>query len=468
MIQKTPSPDNDPFRLPSHLKQPYHKPNLIGRIGEQARLLCGPKSLLLGLAIASLCAGGGRFLLSQNSRSQNSQSQTNQAQEANTSSNAANGLATASSANPPQSVTLATAQLATLEDIITLTGTVVPRELVQVAPSLSGLRIEEMWVKVGDRVQAGQIIATLDNSLFRTALAQAEANLAQAQAQITQLEARLAQASIVRQAARTDINRYSRLYQQGAISQAQLDERQIQSAATQEGIAVIAANLDSAHANVASKLADIQRIQTQLDQTAVISPVSGTIAQKLSTIGSVANGPLYSIIENAQLDLVVKPTQAQLSNVEVGTPALVETAGTNSDRLRSSVYAIEPTLDAQNRQATVKIDLANAPVVKPGMFLQADLVTQRRRGVVVPAKAVIAQPDGSALVYTLSASESGISQNSTGKAIATPVKIAQIPNSADRVEILSGLAAGDRVVVSGANYLQDGDSVSLSSSPASP
>ena len=467
MIQKTPQQDSyrDSVRLPANLGQPYHRPNLIGRIGEQVRLLWGPRSLFLGLAIAWLSFGGGRFILSQLNRTQTEATQSS-------ASTSQSPVAASSSAVDSQSVTVQSAKLGTVEDTLTLTGTVVPKELVTVSPALSGVSVVDMKARVGDRVQAGQILAVLDNRVLRAALAQAEANLAQAEAQITQLEAQFTQADILRQAAVSDIERYSTLYQRGAISQEQLGEKQIQAAAAQEGIAVSASNIDSARANVASKFAEIERIQAQLAQTVVVSPVAGIVSEKLATIGSASGAPLYSIIAKGQMDLALTPSQQQLEKIDIGTTAIVSATakknGTSlsqsTDAVRGSVYAIEPTLDAQNRQATVKVSLEATERMKPGMFLQAELMVSTRRSVVVPASAVVAQPNGSAIVYTV-ADNNRVKANSvqTSQIFSTPNTASE---SSEQVEILSGLSAGSQVVVSGANYLQDGDSIQVVSNTA--
>lgn len=134
--------------------------------------------------------------------------------------------------------------------------------------------------------------------------------------------------------------------------------------------------------------------------------------------------------------------------------------------------SIEPTLDAQSRQATVNILLPDESStsanynLRPGMFLQADVVTEQRRSVVVPAAAVINQPDGTAVVFTLDEDRQGENQvQATVVEVATRLEQlsadASSSNVANQVEILSGLEVGSRVVVSGASYLQQGDRVSV-------
>jgi HlyD family secretion protein len=120
-------------------------------------------------------------------------------------------------------------------------------------------------------------------------------------------------------------------------------------------------------------------------------------------------------------------------------------------------------IDPQTRQATVRIDLPESDLLRPGMFLQAAITSQVVPGLTVPAKAVLPQASGSALVYVLAADntvraqtvELGARQNTDNPAQA-------------RVEIKRGLQAGDRVVVAGAGYLKDGDRVEVVTEPGAP
>ncbi len=448
--------ENLVLRPISQLGTPIHKPSLIGRIGTQVRLLWGPKSLFLGLAVSWLAFGGGRFLVAQ--------VQENQAEQADVDTASNTALTAATDRAPAQSVTLQTAQLATVESSLSLTGTVVPKDLLRVTPAVSGLPIVEMRVRAGDRVQTGQIIAILDSSLLQADLAQAEANLAQAQAELEQQEVAFAQAQVLQAAAGVDVSRYSSLYREGAVSQEQLGTRQIEAATAQGNVAVAAANIDSARASVASRLAEINKIQAQRSQTVVTAPTDGIVAERLMTIGDTASAstPLYSLIENGQLELALEPSQAQLEQIQVGAPVVMSAAADRSPEQNSeltvqgSVRTIDPTLDADSRQATVRVSINDERQLRPGMFLQAEMVTGRRRSVVIPAAAAIAQPDGTTLVYTL---------GSDNKVQANPVEVAsQISSTTSKaeqptVEVLSGVSAGSQIIVGGASYLQDGDTV---------
>jgi RND family efflux transporter MFP subunit len=115
------------------------------------------------------------------------------------------------------------------------------------------------------------------------------------------------------------------------------------------------------------------------------------------------------------------------------------------------VREIDPVVDEQSRQATVKVDMPATESLKPGMFLRAAITTSSASGLTIPAKAVLPQADGSAIAYRL---------QGNGTVKAQPVQVGEIMPG-ERVEIKSGLSPGDRIVVKGAAYLKDGDKVEV-------
>lgn len=441
------------LRLPSQAKTPQHRPSWLFRLKVLTDILLRTRGGVIAILIASLAIFSGRVWNTTNTSllAKSAGQETLQPVSSTT-----------------QAVTLYTAKRGNISASLALTGTVVPQNLLNIAPSLSGLPIEQLRVESGDRVSAGQTLAVLDSSILQAQLQQAEANLVQAQTALQQQKAVLTQAQVLQQAAVVDAERYNSLFDAGAISQEQLGNRQIQALTARQEVAAVSANLESARANIDSKAAEIARIKALIAQTVITAPTAGTIAERFATIGDAAstNSPLYSLMENHQLVLELHPEQSQLSDIEVGMPVAISAieAG-RSLSMTSTVEAIEPTLDAQSRQATVKVPLAeSSDRLRAGMFLQAKISTGTRRHVVIPAEAIITQPDGRSLVFTIS----DVSENGTGEVQASTVEVTDYSvatenntGQSEQVEILSGLSVGSQVVVGGASYLQPGDRVSV-------
>ncbi len=424
---------------------------------------------------------------------------------------------TSPSAAALQAVTVAPVELATVTRQLEVTGTVEAYDLLPVLAQASGLQIQQVLVRQGDLVEAGQLLAILDDSVLRSqidqalatvesersvvqqrqadllraqaALAQSEANLAETRSALVQNEARLAEAIANLEQARREVDRYQRLNDEGAISLQELETRITSAKTAQEGVRVAEANINSAkariqsaeasvfsaradvdsaianirtaEANVRNRQASVQQIETQLQQTEVRAPATGIIANRVARIGDVTSGSkeLFTIIAENQLELHAKVPETQLSQVKIGSPVSITSDADQQLKVQGIVREIAPLIDPDSRKATVKIDLPPLGAIpgsflRPGMFLRAAIATSSTQGLKIPARAVVPQADGSSIVYRLTSNDT---------VQATPIQVGEIRGdlTAARVEIRSGLNLGDRVVVSGAAYLKDGDSVNV-------
>lgn len=418
---------------------------------------------------------------------------------------------------PAMTVTLASVESTRVTRNLSVTGTVAASELTPVLPQSNGLQIKQISVKQGDSVNEGQVMAVLDDSLLQDQIRQAKAevesqqaevasreadlasqqaalessraNVISNQATVEQRQADLAQAKAKLREAERDYQRNQKLSNQGAISKqlfetaetnfetakeavriAQANIRSAQAgvrnaqagvSSAQAGVSSAQAKVNSAKAGVRSATAKVQQLKTQLGQTVVRAPVSGTVAEKLARVGDITGvapqtqvgtvvggtQKLFSIIRNGNLELQAKVPTVQLSQIEIGAPAQITTDADNRVKLQGKVKEIEPVVNQQRREATVKIDLPSTNLLKPGMFARAAIVTDSNTGVAIPQKAVLPQPDGSAIVFTINQNNIVSSQKvETGEIL-----------KGGKVEIKSGLQPGINIVVDGAGYLKDGD-----------
>lgn len=368
------------------------------------------------------------------------------------------------------SVTVAVAARAPVRETIETTGTVEAFDLLAVSPRASGLQIESVLVREGDRVVAGQVLAVLDDSVLQAQLDQAQAQVNAAQAQVVQAEAQVAQNQAQLTEARERVDRYESLFEKGAISEEELASRRTAVATETGTVGSAVAAVESAEATVRSAQAEVDRLNTQLAQTEVLAPESGVIASKTATVGDTANAgsPLFEIISGDRLELAVKVPQTQLAQINVGTTAQITSGSDANLQLQGQVRSIDPTVDPQTRQATVKIGLPGSERLRPGMFLKAAIAVGSRQGVVVPADAVLPQPDGEFIVYTVSNASRGLDadgsvepQKVQAQSVEVGTRIAATGDEPAKIEIKSGLEENAAVVVEGASYLQDGEFVEV-------
>ena len=332
------------------------------------------------------------------------------------------------------------------------------------------------------QARAGVAQAQADLARARTGVTQAEANADRARASISQAEARLEQAE-------REYERFRALAEDGAISQQEADFRFTDLLTAREDLNkaiedaqvadanIVAAQADvvSAQARVASSQATAQAAVTnidsaiaarngasanarqaavQVDRTAVVAPRAGTIVSRSARVGDVRSSasstPLFEIVADGRLELRVRVPETQIEEIAVGSTVNISSAADSRIDLRGTVRQISPSVDDTTREATIDIDLPPSQYLRPGMFLDAEIAIGVQQGLTIPAKAVLPQPDGSASVYVV---------NADNVASTVTVELGALTGNGQRFQILSGLDLGDRVIVEGAGYVKNGDTV---------
>lgn len=399
----------------------------------------------------------------------------------------------ASSTAPAQSVTVTKVEAALINRTLKgIDGTVAPLgDIVSVMSQATGLQIKQVLVDEGIYVKAGQTMALLNSDRIQAQLTQAKAAVDQAEARLAQLKAgtraeEIAQAqetvnsaqSGITEAqsdldlARMRVKRNQMLEVEGAVARDRLDEvinqerskrsdleqaqsrlREAQERLRQLVAGPLPEEITQAEAQLEQAKAQMQIILVQLKDTRIVAPASGKVAERNARVGDVtsSSGELFKIIENGRLELLLKVPQTQLSQISTGQEVQITSDADSKMQLSGSVREIDPIIDEKTRQATVKVDLAEIGTLQPGMFLKAVITTGSYTGLTVPAKAIVSQPNGSAIVYVLQ-------PDNTVKALT--VEVGEILPG-ERVEIKSGLSGSDRVVVKGAPFIKDGDKVQV-------
>lgn len=412
-------------------------------------------------------------------------------------------------------VTLTPAETQSVTRTLSVTGSIAASNLTPVLPQANGLQIKEVRVNVGDAVKKGDILAILDNSLIQDQLRQAQAEVESQRADITAKKAdllsrqagvesslsqvKVSQANLGQAKARLleaerSFKRNRDLANNGAVSRQVLDNAETNLLAAREAVSQAQANIRSTQASVSTAQANVQgaradianseanlrsaiarvaQIETQRDQTVVRAPVSGVIAEKLARVGDVTGVPpqtqvntviggsqkLFSIVQDGRIELQALVPEVQLAQIRVGASATVTSDSAPSLSLQGNVTEIEPVIDQQRREATVKISLP-ASRLRPGMFGRARINTTSALGTVIPQKALQTQPDGSNVVYQVSTENTRRENNfQIAKVVAQKVETGEIIN--DKIEIKTGLKPGDKVVLEGAGYVKDGDNVRI-------
>ena len=344
------------------------------------------------------------------------------AQSPDAATKAATASATATAARPALVVSVAAPERGELAERLSANGSIAAWQEASVGAEIAGLRLAEVLVEVGDKVQRGQLLARFAAEAVETDLAVAEAGLAQAKAALAEAQANAARARQVQDS--------------GVLSNQQITQYLT-------GEATAAAQLQAAQAQVA-----LQRLR--LSQTRVVAPDDGLISARSATLGAVAapGQELFRLVRRARLEWRGEVTAAELPRIRIGQTVSVTVA--SGARLRGTVRVIAPTVDPQTRNALVYVDLPAGSSARAGMFARGEFEFGATAALTVPQAAVVVR-DGFSHVFELGAGD---------RVQRRRVEIGR--RSADRVEITAGLRPEAKVVVAGAGFLNDGDLVKVS------
>ena len=454
----------------SNSKADLAKPNITNPT------LLGKKGLLVGLGLGVLLTLGATRLLVP-STSNNNESEPVQITE---------------SSAPAQAVTITEVETSSINSTIDASGTVSAYESIPVMSQASGLQITEILAERGDFVDRGQILAKLNNKAILAQKAEAEAEVAQQEAALDELQAgsrveEIAQAESRVENAKTTVvkaesdlelirkrvERNRTLQAEGAITRDRLDQLLNEEKVAISDLAGAKANLNEAQQALAQLKAGsrpeaiaqakaqldrarggLQAIETQLEDTTIVAPSSGIIASRQARVGQITSTSemLFSIIQDGRLELRLKIPETLIGQIQRGQKVRVTSNADSNLQLTGEVREIEPTIDDASRQAIVKVDLPSNTKLKPGMFLRAAINTDTNLGLAVPIESLLPQSGDNAIAFV-------VQDDNTVK--AQTVEMGEIINE-QQVEVVSGLQAGDRLVLKGAAYLKDGDKIKIS------
>ncbi len=198
-------------------------------------------------------------------------------------------------------------------------------------------------------------------------------------------------------------------------------------------------------------LVDRDEIGYEYNQHEVKANASGIVARVFQNPGGVVtpNTPLYLIIDIDVVKAVVAVPESQIRFIPVGHPAMVVAAAYPDQRFSGRVTNVSPMANPVSRTIDVEISVDNRQhLLKPGMFVQAELVLKKRSAMLVPLAAVTEQ-EGKKVVFTTQGDIAKLRIVTTGSA------------SRDSVEILGGLQKDDRIIVTGTQLLNDGDRIRI-------
>ena len=316
---------------------------------------------------------------------------------------------------PPIQVIAVQARRQAVSETLTLPGTIVANEQVEVKAETDGIA-QEINFAEGERVEKGRLLVKLDETKFAAALAEAEANLKLTQA---------------------NYERARQLLQDKLISQQEYDQAASTFAVSQAGV-------------------DLMR--RQLKDARVLAPFGGISGARQISPGQVItrNTTITWVVDLDTVKVEVKVPERYLRQLQIGQLLEFTVAAFPGEKFRGDVYFISPQIDEGTRTALVKARIPNSEAkLRGGMFASLDLRLQLRdAAIVIPEPALMSNGDTFSVFVVDEKSSAQIRLVEVGLRLA------------GRAEIVKGLNAGEMVVVEGTQKLRPGAPVKLAPAEA--
>lgn len=322
----------------------------------------------------------------------------------------------------PQAVSVVTVKQGDIARVVSYSGTVKGANEATLYPKVSS-RVVAVNLKEGDRVRNGQTILTLDTTDYATRVSSANAMLSQALANETN--------------ARLNLERTQQLFQQGAVSQQQMEQ-------ADTGMIQTKAAVEQARASV-------QDASNMLANCRVTSPIDGVVGLVSITVGNMAT-PQQAVAVVSTVDKVrvaINVNESDISYIKEGGAVGVRIESLGGKPVNGTVTKVAAVADARLRAFPVEVFLPNPDgMIKSGMFAQVNLPTETKSGVIVLPRTAVAEKGARRVVFVVNS-----------KLVVEEREVKLGIESDDQIEILSGLKTGDRVVVKGQTLLHDRDKV---------
>ena len=347
----------------------------------------------------------------------------------------------------PPAVSVVKAAEAEFTETVAVSGSLVPRDEILVAPEVEGFRVLDLKVDVGDRVKKGDVLATLVQESLDAQLAQSDASLARAEAAISRARSQIEEADARVAEADASFDRAKPLKNSGYLSASTYDQREASAKSSRAQLVAARDGLKLAEAEKAQVEAQRRELLWRRANTQVTAPADGLVSRRTARIGGMASGvaePLFHIIARAEVELDAEVIETELAKVESGQKARINVAGVGD--VDGTVRLVSPEVDKSTRLGRVRIFLGDDAKLRIGSFARGTIGTAQGRGLAVPSSAVVFDAEG-AFVQVVRDGRVARANIVTGLV------------SGGLVEVRQGLAAGDIVVTRAGTFLRDGDAV---------
>ena len=335
-------------------------------------------------------------------------------------------------------VDLTQAAIGQIREELLLTGSLKPKEVVDVNPKNTG-RIERIHFLVGDFVKAGRLVAEMEDDELQQQVKRSEAAYAVSVANISSRKAELANS-------KASLDRAKLLFDEELLSPEEYQQ-------AQTSLEVMEAQLQLAEAQAQQSMAELGELRIRLEQSRIYAPMSGVVSVRYVDPGALVapNNPILQVVNLSTMVTQGNVPERNVSKLAVGNSANVIVDAIPDRDFQGIVARIAPVLDAATRSALIEIDIPN-----PEMVLKAEMFARITLDLGSMREATLIPRDG--LVYRGQQPGVFIVEGDSGRPVFRVIETGMTRE--DQIEVLGNLDAGTRIVGRGATMLRDGDLIS--------
>jgi RND family efflux transporter MFP subunit len=362
-------------------------------------------------------------------------------------------------AEQPRAAAVVAVVRGNLASSLTVAGQFQPYQQVDLHAKVSGY-IRWIKVDIGDRVRQGEVLALLEVPELQNQVEGAQAEVRHSQSDITRAQSEVVSAESTYSAVHAEYTRLEEASKErpGLIAEQELDDARAkdQQAAAQVGVAK--ASLDAMQQQLGVSRATRNRLETMSRYEQIIAPFTGVVTKRYADTGSLIQAgqdnntqtlPVVQVAESDLLRLRMPVPESDVPYIQAGGDVQVKVNATGRT-FTGKIIRFSRALDTNTRTMLTEVDVPNRDLsLSPGMYAETTIQLQQKNdALILPAQAVVQNGDQSYVLVVDATNH--VEKRNVNLGIQT----------SNRVEITSGLQAGDNVIAAGQTGYQPGEVVS--------
>jgi RND family efflux transporter MFP subunit len=315
--------------------------------------------------------------------------------------------------------------------------------------------VQRVMAEEGDFVKEGQALVQLDEKPLRIRLELSKEKLAQAKSQLEKARIRQEKTQVQIDHAQREFTRYKTAHESGLVSEQEADRRRLSLDEFKHDVQIVKSEITELQHRIGELESEIAQAELEITRTLLKAPFSGYITRRTVELGQRVRvlDPLFNLGAFSPLYAEIYLSEREAHQVHAGQPAQVRLGVDGGASVTGKVERLSPVVDQASGTVKVTVELRpSASGFRPGAFVRVDIRTDTRNGVMLVPKRAVIEEDGVNYVYIAS----------NGKASRKKVDVGY--EAEGTIEIRSGVAAGDKVVVAGQGGLKEGAKVRVSQS----